>query len=50
MLVESTMLPLGTQAPNFKLPDMVSGKVLSLSEIQSDKATVIIFTCNHITW
>lgn len=47
MLVESTMMPLGTKAPDFTLPNTVSGKVLSLSDIQSDKATVIIFTCNH---
>lgn len=44
---ESTMLPLGTQAPSFSLPDTVSGKILSLQDIQSDKATVIIFSCNH---
>ncbi len=44
---ESTMLPLGTKAPYFKLPDTVSGKILSLDDIKSDKATVIIFSCNH---
>ena len=44
---ESTMLPLGTKAPYFSLPDTVSGKVLSLDDIKSDKATVIIFSCNH---
>ena len=44
---ESTMLPLGTQAPQFKLPDTVSGKTLSLDEMKSDKATVIMFLCNH---
>ena len=46
-LTESNMLPLGTKAPDFKLLDTVSGKELSLSEIQSNKATVIMFTCNH---
>jgi peroxiredoxin len=44
---ESTMLPLGTKAPYFKLPDTVSGKTLTINELQSDKATVIIFSCNH---
>ena len=44
---ESTMLPLGTQAPQFKLPDTVSGKTLSLNDLKSDKATVIMFLCNH---
>lgn len=43
----SNMLPLGTVAPDFKLPDTISGKVLSLDELRSDKATVIMFICNH---
>lgn len=43
----SNMLPLGTVAPDFKLPDAVSGKTLSLNELKSDKATVIMFICNH---
>ena len=43
----SNMLPLGTVAPDFTLLDTVSGKIKSLSDIQSDKATVIIFSCNH---
>ncbi|MFN7115681.1 MAG: thioredoxin family protein [Saprospiraceae bacterium] len=44
---ESTMLPLGTVAPDFILPDTVSGKSVSLQDIASDKATVIMFLCNH---
>lgn len=43
----SNMLPLGTSAPEFKLPDTISGKTLSLNELKSDKATVIMFICNH---
>jgi peroxiredoxin len=43
----STMLPLGTVAPEFNLPDTISGKNKSLSELKSDKATVIMFICNH---
>lgn len=46
-LTESTMLPLGTKAPSFELLDTVTGTTLSLDEIQSDKATVIMFICNH---
>jgi len=46
-LTESNMLPLGTQAPDFTLLDTVSGKNMSLKDIQSDKATVLIFSCNH---
>ena len=44
---ESTMLPIGTEAPYFELPDMVSGKTLTINELQSDKATVLMFLCNH---
>ena len=47
VLTPSIMLPLGTKAPNFKLPDTVSGKILTLSELKSDKATVIMFISNH---
>ena len=41
------MLPLGTVAPSFTLPDTVSDKTLSLEEIKSSVATVIMFICNH---
>ncbi|MBL7792675.1 MAG: thioredoxin family protein [Saprospiraceae bacterium] len=44
---ESTMLPLGTKAPHFALPDTVSGNMISLDDIVSDKATVVMFLCNH---
>jgi peroxiredoxin len=43
----STMLPLGTPAPDFMLPDTVSGETLSLEDLKSDTATVIMFICNH---
>lgn len=43
----STMMPLGTKAPDFNLPDTISGKNRSLQELKSDKATVIMFICNH---
>ncbi len=46
-LTESNPFPLGTQAPDFTLPDTVSGHDLSLQEIRSDKGTVIMFICNH---
>lgn len=44
---ESTMLSLGTVAPDFTLPDTVSGKHLSLKDVASEKATVVMFLCNH---
>lgn len=45
--IESNMLPLGTKAPYFKLPDTVSGKEVSLEDVRADKATLIMFLCNH---
>lgn len=44
---ESNMLPLGTKAPNFELPDSISGRKLKLSDVYGEKATVIMFICNH---
>lgn len=43
----SNMLPLGTIAPGFTLPDTVSGKMVSLDELKSEQATVVMFICNH---
>ena len=43
----SYMLPLGTVAPNFKLPNTISGEETLLSEIKGTKGTLIIFMCNH---
>jgi peroxiredoxin len=41
------MLPLGTIAPSFTLPDTVSGRTMSLDELKSAKGTVVMFICNH---
>lgn len=43
----STMLPLGTIAPDFSLPDTVSGKLLSLRELRGQKGCIVMFICNH---
>jgi thiol-disulfide isomerase/thioredoxin len=43
----SQMIPLGTVAPSFQLLDSCSGKMLSLQELQSKIATVVMFICNH---
>ncbi len=45
--VPSNMLVLDTIAPDFTLPDTVSGETLSLAGLKSDVATVIMFICNH---
>jgi peroxiredoxin len=46
-LTSSQMLPLGTKAPDFKLQDTGSGEMLSLSQLASKQATVVMFICNH---
>ena len=46
-LTPSNMLPLGTKAPHFKLRGAVNDKEFSLDELKSDKATVVMFICNH---
>ena len=43
----SNMLPLGTQAPHFSLPDTISENTISLNDIKGNKGTVIMFICNH---
>ena len=43
----STMVALGTKAPDFLLPDTINGKQLSLDDIKGETATMIMFICNH---
>lgn len=43
----STMIPLGTPAPDFTLPEVVYGKPISLEDVRGEKATIIMFICNH---
>ena len=45
-LTPSTMLPLGTSAPEFVLPD-TAGKMVSLAEFESAAALLVMFICNH---
>jgi peroxiredoxin len=46
-LTPTKQIPLGFIAPDFTLPDTVSGENMSLAQLKSDKATVIMFICNH---
>ena len=46
-LTPSNMLPLGTRAPEFVLPDTVSGSDVQLQSAEGKKATVVMFLCNH---
>lgn len=43
----SDMIPLGTRAPDFRLLDTRTDQMVSLQTVKSDKATVIMFLCNH---
>ncbi len=43
----SNMLPLGTVAPNFNLIDTTTNKLLSLKDVKGEKATLVMFICNH---
>ncbi|WP_019589836.1 MULTISPECIES: thioredoxin family protein [unclassified Thioalkalivibrio] len=43
----SQMIELGTEAPNFQLPDVVSGETISLDSFPDAKGYMIAFICNH---
>ncbi len=46
-LTYSTMLSLGTMAPDFLLPDVVTGKKISLDTFSGKKALLVMFICQH---
>lgn len=41
------MLPLGTRAPAFQLPDVVTGRTVSLADFAKNQALLVMFICNH---
>lgn len=47
VLTTSTMLELGSQAPDFHLPEVVSGKTISLETFAEKKGLLVIFMCRH---
>jgi peroxiredoxin len=47
MAVQSTMLPLGTPAPDFALTDTVGGEMVKLADLSDREALLVIFMCNH---
>ena len=44
---ETLQIPLGFTAPEFHLPDTVSGNHYTFGDLQGKKATVVMFICNH---
>lgn len=47
VLTPSTMLQLGTEAPDFQLPDSVSGNIISLASFADQTALLLMFICCH---
>jgi peroxiredoxin len=47
VMVESTMLPLGTAAPAFELTDVVSGETITLGTFADAPALLVMFICRH---
>lgn len=43
----STMLPLGTVAPDFRLPDVTSGRLVARDDYADRVALLVMFICNH---
>lgn len=43
----STMLDLGTEVPDFELPDVITDRSVSLGAFRGKKGVVIVFMCNH---
>jgi peroxiredoxin len=47
MAVESYMLPLGSEAPDFALPDVVTGDTVKLADSSGADALLVMFICRH---
>lgn len=47
MAFSSTMLTLGTSAPGFSLPDVTSGRTVSLADFSEKRALLVMFICAH---
>ena len=46
-LTESTMMALGTEAPDFALVDVVTGKMVRRDDYRGRKALLVMFICTH---
>ena len=47
MAIPSTMLALGTKAPDFELPDVVTGTTVSIRDFDGKRALLVMFICRH---
>ena len=46
-LTPSTMLPLGTPAPDFALPEPLSGETVARDAVRGSAGLLVMFICNH---
>jgi peroxiredoxin len=47
MAATSQMTPLGSEAPDFSLPEPLTGETVSLSDFGGKDALLVMFICNH---
>jgi peroxiredoxin len=47
MALSSSMLPLGTAAPLFRLRDVTTGRIVSLGDFSGKEALLVMFICKH---
>jgi peroxiredoxin len=47
MALASSMLPLGTKAPDFSLPDVTTGRTVSLADFAEKEGLLVMFICKH---
>ena len=47
MATESTLIPLGTRAPDFALPDVTSGATVRRDDVAAGRPLLVVFLCRH---
>lgn len=47
MAIASTMLALGTKAPDFELPDVLTGLTVNIRDFDGKPALLVMFICRH---
>lgn len=47
MAANSAMLPLGTTAPDFELPDVLTGRTVRRDDFSERAGLLVMFLCNH---
>src|SRR5262245_9112428 len=47
MAVPSTMTPLGSAVPEFALPDVTTGRTVSLADVAGTTGLLVMFLCRH---